>query len=125
MTAGRTQERINTVRYIANRWWGKQRFALAGAAAALGARVTLVSGPVPLPTPRVLYAGPYDEATLRRITDNLDLSRQEGVVVRLAEAFPYAAFGDSVLKWVRPNHVQTDEHWAHQVIIPNRLRGAP
>jgi len=78
-----------------------------------------------LPTPRVLYAGPYDEATLRRITDGLDLSRQEGVVVRLAEAFPYAAFGDSVLKWVRPNHVQTDEHWAHQAIIPNRLRGAP
>jgi phosphopantothenoylcysteine decarboxylase/phosphopantothenate--cysteine ligase len=40
------------VRYIANRSSGKQGFAIAAAAAALGARVTLVSGPVNLPTPR-------------------------------------------------------------------------
>jgi hypothetical protein len=73
----------------------------------------------------VLYAGPYDEATLRRLTDSLDLSRQEGVVVRLADAFPYAAFGDSVLKWVRPNHVQTDAHWAHQADHPQPPAGRP
>jgi phosphopantothenoylcysteine decarboxylase/phosphopantothenate--cysteine ligase len=39
------------VRYIANRSSGKQGFALAGALATLGARVTLVAGPVALPTP--------------------------------------------------------------------------
>jgi phosphopantothenoylcysteine decarboxylase / phosphopantothenate---cysteine ligase len=39
------------VRYIANRSSGKQGFAIAAAAAALGARVTLVSGPVHLATP--------------------------------------------------------------------------
>jgi len=39
------------VRYIANRSSGRQGYAIAGAAAALGARVTLVSGPVTLPTP--------------------------------------------------------------------------
>jgi phosphopantothenoylcysteine decarboxylase/phosphopantothenate--cysteine ligase len=40
------------VRYIANRSSGKQGYAIAAAAAAMGARVTLVSGPVNLPTPR-------------------------------------------------------------------------
>jgi len=51
ITAGPTHEPIDPVRYIANRSSGKQGFALAGAFAALGARVTLVAGPVSLPTP--------------------------------------------------------------------------
>jgi phosphopantothenoylcysteine decarboxylase/phosphopantothenate--cysteine ligase len=52
VTAGPTHEPIDPVRYIANRSSGKQGFAIAAAAAAMGARVTLVSGPVTLPTPR-------------------------------------------------------------------------
>lgn len=51
VTAGPTHEPIDPVRVIANRSSGKQGFAIAGAAAALGARVTLVAGPVTLPTP--------------------------------------------------------------------------
>jgi len=51
VTAGPTHEPIDPVRYIANRSSGKQGFAIAAAAAAAGARVTLVSGPVSLPTP--------------------------------------------------------------------------
>lgn len=51
VTAGPTHEPIDPVRYIANRSSGKQGFAIAGALAALGARVTLVAGPVNLPTP--------------------------------------------------------------------------
>ena len=51
VTAGPTHEPIDPVRYIANRSSGKQGFAIAAAAAAAGARVTLVSGPVALPTP--------------------------------------------------------------------------
>lgn len=51
VTAGPTHEPIDPVRYIANRSSGKQGFAIAGALAALGARVTLVSGPVALATP--------------------------------------------------------------------------
>ncbi len=51
VTAGPTHEAIDPVRFIANRSSGKQGFAVAGALAALGARVTLVSGPVALPTP--------------------------------------------------------------------------
>lgn len=51
VTAGPTHEPIDPVRYIANRSSGKQGFAIAGALAALGARVTLIAGPVTLPTP--------------------------------------------------------------------------
>src|SRR5215213_2387028 len=51
ITAGPTHEPIDPVRYIANRSSGKQGYAIAAAAAAMGARVTLVSGPVTLPTP--------------------------------------------------------------------------
>jgi phosphopantothenoylcysteine decarboxylase/phosphopantothenate--cysteine ligase len=51
VTAGPTHEPIDPVRYIANRSSGKQGYAIAGALARLGARVTLVSGPVALPTP--------------------------------------------------------------------------
>jgi phosphopantothenoylcysteine decarboxylase / phosphopantothenate---cysteine ligase len=51
VTAGPTHEPIDPVRYIANRSSGKQGYAIAAAAAAAGARVTLVSGPVTLSTP--------------------------------------------------------------------------
>ena len=51
VTAGPTWESLDPVRYIANRSSGKQGFAIAAAAAALGARVTLVAGPVSLVTP--------------------------------------------------------------------------
>jgi phosphopantothenoylcysteine decarboxylase/phosphopantothenate--cysteine ligase len=51
VTSGPTHEPIDPVRYIANRSSGKQGHALAAAARRLGARVTLVSGPVQLPDP--------------------------------------------------------------------------
>ena len=51
VTAGPTHEPIDPVRYIANRSSGQQGYAIAEAAAAAGARVTLVSGPVHLATP--------------------------------------------------------------------------
>jgi phosphopantothenoylcysteine decarboxylase/phosphopantothenate--cysteine ligase len=51
VTAGPTREPIDPVRFITNRSSGKQGFAVAAALAALGAEVTLVSGPVHLDTP--------------------------------------------------------------------------
>ena len=51
VTAGPTHEPIDPVRVIANRSSGKQGFAVADALARLGARVTLVAGPVTLATP--------------------------------------------------------------------------
>ena len=52
ITAGPTREAIDPVRYISNHSSGKMGFALAEAAAAIGAKVTLVAGPVNLPTPK-------------------------------------------------------------------------
>lgn len=51
ITSGPTHEPIDPVRYIANRSSGKQGHAIAAAAAAAGAQVTLVSGPVTVPDP--------------------------------------------------------------------------
>jgi phosphopantothenoylcysteine decarboxylase / phosphopantothenate---cysteine ligase len=51
VTAGPTHEPIDPVRYIANRSSGRQGFAIAQAAAELGAQVTLIAGPVHLTTP--------------------------------------------------------------------------
>ena len=51
VTAGPTAEPIDPVRYLTNRSSGKQGFAIAEALAKLGAKVTLVAGPVALPTP--------------------------------------------------------------------------
>lgn len=51
ITAGPTRERLDPVRYITNDSSGKMGFAIAAAAAARGANVTLVSGPVALSTP--------------------------------------------------------------------------
>jgi len=51
ITAGPTHEPIDPVRYIANRSSGKQGYAIAAAAQAAGASVTLISGPVDLEKP--------------------------------------------------------------------------
>ncbi len=51
VTAGPTHEPIDPVRVIANRSSGKQGFAIAAALAGLGARVTLIAGPVSLASP--------------------------------------------------------------------------
>lgn len=51
ITAGPTREALDPVRYISNHSSGKMGFAIAEAAAQLGAKVTLISGPVSLETP--------------------------------------------------------------------------
>ncbi|WP_245868646.1 bifunctional phosphopantothenoylcysteine decarboxylase/phosphopantothenate--cysteine ligase CoaBC, partial [Vibrio fujianensis] len=51
LTAGPTREPLDPVRYLSNHSSGKMGFAIAEAAATLGAKVTLISGPVSLPTP--------------------------------------------------------------------------
>jgi phosphopantothenoylcysteine decarboxylase / phosphopantothenate---cysteine ligase len=76
VTAGPTLEDIDPVRFIGNRSSGKMGYALAAEAAARGARVTLVSGPVRLPRPRV------DEV----ITVRSAAEMHEAVMARAAEA---------------------------------------
>jgi hypothetical protein len=51
---------------------------------------------------------------------------REGVVVRRAGEFRDADFQKSLAKWVRHDHVTTDEHWMHQDIRPQKLaKSAP
>ena len=62
ITAGPTHEPIDPVRYIANRSSGKQGYALAEAAVALGAETILVSGPVHVPIPPGAQMMPVETA---------------------------------------------------------------
>lgn len=71
------------------------------------------------PYPKVLYRGLWNEKKLKEIS--IDSQTIEGYVVRLEDPFVYTDFSKSVAKWVRPNHVQTDQHWMHAQIIPNKL----
>ncbi|MGC0423275.1 RNA ligase family protein [Embleya sp. AB8] len=74
---------------------------------------------VGIPTPPVLWRGPFDERALRTI--RLDPARQEGFVVRSVDGFERAEFARRVAKWVRRGHVQTDTHWMHAAVVPNDL----
>lgn len=61
--------------------------------------------------PPVFFEGMFDEEMIRSILTEADYETCEGYVVRLQEPFHYNNFADSVAKFVRPNHVQTDDHW--------------
>ncbi|WP_027857897.1 RNA ligase family protein [Marinobacterium jannaschii] len=73
-----------------------------------------------LDTPRELYVGPWDEHLVRSIV--LDTEKQEGFVVRNTDGFAFSEFSQNVAKWVRENHVLSDEHWMHKPVVPNRLK---
>ncbi|MED5387938.1 MAG: bifunctional phosphopantothenoylcysteine decarboxylase/phosphopantothenate--cysteine ligase CoaBC [Pseudomonadota bacterium] len=84
ITAGPTREAIDPVRYITNKSSGKMGFALAEAAAEAGARVTLIAGPVNLPTPSRV-----DRVDVTRAVDMYDACMQvveEGCDVFIATA---------------------------------------
>lgn len=73
----------------------------------------------------VLYRGPWDQVLVRKLdgerTSQLGGDR-EGYVVRRVGDFHYRAFRQSVAKYVRKDHVQTDVHWKTRPVVPNRLR---
>ncbi|MBX2885915.1 MAG: bifunctional phosphopantothenoylcysteine decarboxylase/phosphopantothenate--cysteine ligase CoaBC [Granulosicoccus sp.] len=76
ITAGPTREPIDPVRYLSNRSSGKMGFAVAAAAAELGARVTLIAGPVHLDTPNhvrridVVSAADMHQSVMQHVDDN-------------------------------------------------------
>jgi phosphopantothenoylcysteine decarboxylase/phosphopantothenate--cysteine ligase len=87
ITAGPTHEPIDPVRYIANRSSGKQGFAIAAAAQAAGADVTLVSGPVDLDDPRGV--------TVKHVESARDMLRE----VEAALPADIAIFAAAVADW--------------------------
>jgi len=90
LTAGPTREALDPVRFISNRSTGKMGFAVAAAAAAAGARVVLVNGPVSLNTPLgveridVESALEMHEAVMRRV-------RQADIFIATAAVADYRA----------------------------------
>lgn len=70
----------------------------------------------------VLYKGLYDESIINDLQQRMDFENHEGFVVRIADEFSISDFGISVAKFVRENHVQTDQHWMHSEIIYNELK---
>ncbi|TCP71493.1 bifunctional phosphopantothenoylcysteine decarboxylase/phosphopantothenate--cysteine ligase CoaBC [Sphingomonas sp. PP-CE-1G-424] len=82
VTAGPTHEPIDPVRYIANRSSGKQGFAIAAALADLGARVTLVAGPVTLPAPAGVDR--IDVETARQMASAVDAALPVDAAVMVA-----------------------------------------
>lgn len=68
----------------------------------------------------VLYQGPYDELLVRALGNTMR-EDQEGFVMRLARNIHMTDWNYSVAKWVREDHIQTDEHWLNQPIVKNVL----
>ncbi|HEX4737835.1 MAG TPA: bifunctional phosphopantothenoylcysteine decarboxylase/phosphopantothenate synthase [Allosphingosinicella sp.] len=82
VTAGPTQEPIDPVRVIANRSSGKQGFAIAQALANLGADVTLVAGPVSLPTPAGVHR--VDVETAQQMADAVEAALPADAAILVA-----------------------------------------
>lgn len=82
ITAGPTHEPIDPVRVIANRSSGKQGFAIAAAAAQAGARVTLIAGPVALPTPGGVAR--VDVETAQQMADAVEAALPADVAILVA-----------------------------------------
>lgn len=76
-------------------------------------------GITPVP---VLYDGIYDEALIRALNvEQMNTGVSEGCVIRVADEFSFGQFRKSLAKVVRPNHVQTDQHWMHGPLVRNGL----
>ncbi len=96
VTAGPTHEPIDPVRYIANRSSGKQGFAIAAAAARAGATVTLVAGPVMLPTPAGVTR--IDVETAREMLVAVEEALPADVAILVAAVADWRAAGEAAQK---------------------------
>lgn len=93
VTAGPTREALDAVRYISNRSSGKMGYAIAAAAVEAGATVTLVSGPVALPTP----------AHVTRVDVESAAQMYEAVMSRVSQCDIF--IGAAAVADYRPQHV--------------------
>jgi phosphopantothenoylcysteine decarboxylase/phosphopantothenate--cysteine ligase len=102
VTAGPTHEPIDPVRYIANRSSGKQGFAIAAAAARAGAQVTLVAGPVGLPTPAGVTR--IDVETAREMLDAVEGALPADVAILVAAVADWRAADIQAQKIKKDGH---------------------
>lgn len=69
----------------------------------------------------VLYEGIYSKENIDKAIQEVSNHNGEGIVMRLASDYNYNDFNKSIIKYVRANHIQTDEHWSSQMIIKNAV----
>ena len=76
-----------------------------------------------LKTVPVLWRGIWDEEKVKSLFTGESIfgAEQEGYVVRNVGSFHFDDFQKNVAKMVREGHVQTDQNWMHQAVIPNKL----
>ncbi len=96
VTAGPTHEAIDPVRYIANRSSGRQGFAIAQAAAEMGAEVVLVAGPVQLATPSGVIR--HDVESAREMQAAVDAALPADVAIMVAAVADWRAADESEQK---------------------------
>ncbi|HEX5185223.1 MAG TPA: bifunctional phosphopantothenoylcysteine decarboxylase/phosphopantothenate synthase [Allosphingosinicella sp.] len=121
VTAGPTHEPIDPVRVIANRSSGKQGFAIAEALAELGAEVTLVAGPVSLPTPAGVRR--VDVETAAQMADAADAALPADAAVLVAAVADWRVEPSS--SKLKKADGPPDLHWAENVDILARLAASP
>ena len=71
----------------------------------------------------VLYKGLFDKSKIIESCSHLDHSTSEGYVIRLLDSFHYRDFKTSVMKYVRPDHIQTINHWMRGSLEQNKMKG--
>jgi phosphopantothenoylcysteine decarboxylase/phosphopantothenate--cysteine ligase len=98
ITAGPTHEPIDPVRYIANKSSGRQGYALAAAAVALGAETILVSGPVSLPIPPGAQMMPVETAAEMLKTVEAELPADIAIFAAAVADWRVDAVSDQKLK---------------------------
>lgn len=100
VTAGPTRERIDPVRYLTNASSGRQGYAVAAAAQTMGAKVTLISGPVSLDTPLGVHRIDVETAEEMRdaVLENLDGCDVLFAVAAVADYKPQASFDVKIKK---------------------------
>lgn len=74
-----------------------------------------------LPTVKVLYQGPFCEATIRALYPEPRSENSEGYVVRTGKGFAYKDFRKYVGKYVRQGHLATSHNWSRSQILPNTI----
>ena len=121
VTAGPTHEPIDPVRVIANRSSGKQGFAIAEALAALGARVTLVAGPVTLRTPAGVERVNVETAAQMNIAVERALPADSAVLVAAVADWGIEAAGSKLKKADGPPELS----WLENPDILARLAAHP
>ena len=71
----------------------------------------------------ILYRGIWNEEKVKQCFTGISQygKIQEGYVVRVVDSFSYENFNKCVAKFVRKNHIQTNNNWMYREVIKNKI----